>query len=142
MKNLFLTFTLALSVILPLTKSHAQAYVDSNIPIEFVVYNPCCDEDVAISGSMHLVVNNNVEHITVSGITGVGVNSGNQYTSHGVAVQNNIMYNNPIEGSLVFKVNMVNDDGCSFNMKITLHITVNANGEVTATVENVQIHCK
>jgi len=142
MKNLFLILILSLTFLLPATKSFTQAYVEGDIPIEFAVYNPCCEEDVLISGNMHIVVNNNVEHITVDDLTGVGIDSGNEYTGLGVAVQNNIHYNNPVEGGLTFKVNMVNDDGCSFRMKLTLHITVNANGVTTVNVEHAHIQCK
>jgi hypothetical protein len=142
MKNSFLRLSLLLSFLLPVTFSFSQADVEGDYPVEFAVYNPCCEEEILISGIGHFVVNNNVVHVSVADVTGIGLSSGSEYTSHGVIVQNNIKYSSPVEGSLIFNLRMVNADGCSFKMKLTLHLTVNANGDVTANVENVQFHCQ
>ena len=45
------------------------------------------------------------------------------------------------EGTFVFQVQMVGENGCSFRAKITQHITINANGEMTANVEKVEFEC-
>jgi hypothetical protein len=141
MKNLFVKLTLVLALLVSFVNSYAQADVEGDYPVEFSVYNPCCDEEVLISGIGHFVVNNNVVHVTVADIAGTGLSSGSSYTTHGVVVQNNIKYSSPIEGTLIFKVNMVNEDGCSFKMTMTLHLTVNANGDVVSNVENVKFQC-
>ena len=141
MKNQIFNLFFPLSLLLFGYTSNAQAYVEGDIPVEAMLYNPCCDEDIIVSGTMHLVINDNVEHLSVTDISGVGVNSGNEYTSNGVVVQNNVHYSNPVEGTLLFKANMVNDDGCSFKMKVTLHLTVLENGDVVSSVEHVTFHC-
>jgi len=112
-----------------------------DLPVDAVFSNPCCNEDVHVSGTAHLLITDNVMHVTVSGITGVGLTSGLAYDGRGVAVDTNIFYSNPFEGTRHFDLNLTNANGCGFKLTGILHITTNANGDVTAEVENVQASC-
>jgi hypothetical protein len=120
----------------------SQAFVVWNIPVDNVVYNECGDEDVHVTGSMHLVINKNVQHLSVADVDAVGLSTGYDYASRGVIVENNIMYANPNEGTLSFRANFVSEDGSSFSLKFTFHLTVNANGEITASLEHIQSKCR
>jgi len=112
-----------------------------NVPIDAVFSNPCCNDDVHVIGIAHILITANVIHITVSDIAGVGVDSGSTYDGRGASVETNIFYSNQYEGTLSFGLNLTNENGCGFRMKLLLHTTVNANGDVTAQVENVQVSC-
>ena len=112
-----------------------------DIPIDAVFYNPCCDEDVHVSGTAHILVTKNIIHIEVSRMTGTGLESGYSYAGRGTSVETNVFYSSQFDGTLSFHVNLTNSDGCSFRMKLLLHVTANANGDVTAEVENVRVFC-
>ena len=36
---------------------------------------------------------------------------------------------------------MRNDDGCGFRLKATLHTTMNANGDIIASIEKITTDC-
>ncbi|HEX7845545.1 MAG TPA: hypothetical protein VF476_07045 [Chitinophagaceae bacterium] len=112
-----------------------------DIPIEAVFFNECCDEEVYLTGNAHFVITKNIIHITVSGITGTGLSTGYSYVTTGSLVQTNIFYSNQFEGTLTFKLNMQNTEGCSFRLKALFHSNMNANGELVVSFENFQTKC-
>ena len=112
-----------------------------DIPIDAVFYNPCCDEEVHVFGTAHILITKNVIHIGVSDVTGVGLESGYSYTGRGTSVETNVFYSSQFDGTLSFHQNLTNSNGCSFKVKLLLHVTSNANGDVTAEVENVRAFC-
>ena len=112
-----------------------------DVPIDAVFYNPCCDEEVHVSGTAHILVTKNVIHIGVSDMTGTGLASGYSYTGRGTSVETNVFYSSQFDGTLSYHLNLTNNDGCSFKIKLLLHVTSNANGDVTAEVENVRVFC-
>jgi len=113
-----------------------------NVPIDAVFANPCCNEDVHVFGTAHVLVTDNVIHLTVSDVTGVGLTSGFTYDGRGASTESNIFYSNPSEGTFHINLNLTNANGCAFKLALLLHITVNANGDVTAEVENVRVSCR
>jgi hypothetical protein len=129
----------------PLTSSNAllKAEQITDLPINVVFYNECCDEYVSLSGTAHLVLRDNGRHFNVTDITGVGLSSGESYTGHNTAVHNE--HGNEGNGaaneSLVLQVHVTNENGCSFTLKIHLKITVNANGETTAEIGSIETKC-
>jgi hypothetical protein len=110
-------------------------------PIDAVFYNPCCDEEVHITGTALVVINVNIIHLVVSDLTGTGLSSGLSFSGRGPSVQTNVFYANQYEGILTFKLNMVNADGCSFRLKATFQMEVNANGEVTVAFQKFDVTC-
>ena len=113
-----------------------------NLPLEDIFYNECCDEGVYMTATAIIVINPNVLHVTVRDVTGVGLSTNEQYESIGAQFQTNVFYNSNEEGTFLFRVKMRNDNGCSFNLKGTFHVTVNANGDVTSQFINVETQCK
>ena len=112
-----------------------------DVPIDAVFFNPCCDEAVHVFGTAHILITKNVIHIGVSDVTGTGLESGYSYTGRGTSVETNVHYSSQFDGTLSFHQNLTNGDGCSFKLKLLLHVTSNANGDVTAEVENVRVSC-
>jgi hypothetical protein len=126
-------------------------------PVDIVQFVPCADggagEFVHLSGNLHdlfhLMTNGNrfvlKVHTQPQGIRGVGLSTGDRYRGTGVTQET-------VSGSLVngqFSDTFVNNfriigqgPGNNFLVHENLHVTVNANGEVTAIVENVSISCK
>lgn len=125
----------------PLTPPEGLIEHVFDLPLDMTFYNPCCDEEVYMTGTGHLVINKNTHHVNVSGITGVGLSSGYTYTSLGTQVLNNVMYSSPVEGTLTLRINMRNEDGCSFKVIMTFHITVNAHGEEVVGFQTIETQC-
>ena len=127
----------------PMSSGNEQKVIENSkdVPVEDVFYNECCGEDMFASGAAHVIISDNIIHVTVKDITGVGLSTGYDYTGVGSSVNNIPFYNNHYDGQLTFHLNMENANDCSFMLNITLHITVNPNGDVTAEVENITTHC-
>lgn len=111
-----------------------------NVPVDAVFFNDCCGEDVHVFGSAHLLITENIMHVEVSDMTGIGLSSNLTYTGQGPSVETNVFYSSQVIGILTFMLNM-NASGCSFRLKATLRIQVNANGDITAVVEKMETTC-
>jgi hypothetical protein len=105
-------------------------------------YNPCCDELVSFCLSYNIVTTKNGSNLSVHG-SGTGSN-GNEYVVSG---KNNQKVNIAEDGSGTYGftqsenwVSKGNPD-CHFTFHYTIRYSVDAMGNVTATVENVRITC-
>jgi len=110
-------------------------------------------EPVALSGDMHIVVtstsdNSGGYHMTTSSntesVTGTGLISGLKYSSS-TSDEDEWHAGTPYPQTHTMTHNYVlNSQGGTANtvMKITFHVTVNANGIPTATVDNVKSGCQ
>ncbi|HYV90529.1 MAG TPA: hypothetical protein VE978_02055 [Chitinophagales bacterium] len=112
-----------------------------DVPVEDVFFNECCGEEVHVTGTAHFLMTDNIIHIVVKDISGDGLSTGYNYTGIGSSVNNIPFYNNQYDGQLTFNLNMSNENGCSFMLHVTLHITLNANNEVTAELERIETTC-
>ncbi len=111
----------------------------ADLPFEQDVYNSCCNEWVHISTTVHLVWNAaDGFHGNFHNTIGWGA-SGDVY--HGGSAQNITIVDNPVEGNLSESLVMTSASGCKFRMKLTLHITLNANGDFTAEHFFVTMEC-
>ncbi len=115
------------------------------LPVFGEFYNECCDEVVLVTGTAHVVFrgelfDGNHLHLDMKNAVGTGSNGGT-YTQRGATTQNAEVKDNG-SGTLTFQVKMVNDDGCSFSIRMVQKITMNANGEMTAEVMKYDITCE
>lgn len=130
--------------------------VNVSVPIALGVFVPCAadgaGELVLMSGNLHslnhVTVNDNgvtvVTHNQPQGVSGVGQTTGDSYQGTGVTRET-------FGGSFVngqFSTTFVNNfriigQGPNNNsmMHATMHFTVNANGDLTATVDNATATC-
>lgn len=113
-----------------------------DIPIDGVFFNECCGEEVQVTGTARFLISDNVIHVVVQDINGIGLSSGLAYTSRGASTETNVFYSHPDEGTFNFRLNMAGENGCSFTVRITNHLTTNANGEVTAAIERAETQCR
>jgi uncharacterized protein (DUF2345 family) len=106
------------------------------------MYNSCCDETIEITGNAHIVLDPDGSHFHLNfyNIIGAGSN-GNTY--HGGASESshdnsgNGAENNSFTESFV----MTSSNGCQFHVKITEHVTFNADGTGTAVVDSFDSEC-
>jgi len=118
---------------------------------------PCANggagEPVALSGDLHILFTftingNNVSlksHFQPQGVTGVGLTTGDKYQATGVTQDHfkASLQNGQFEMTFVNNFRIIGQGpGNNFLVHITTHLTGNANGVVTASVDNFSLDCK
>jgi hypothetical protein len=75
--------------------------------------------------------------------SGTGGTTGANHSGHGVLNANlNANSGGAAEGTLVLNLGLIGQGKVpNFKLKVTLHATVNANGDLTATVINIEPNC-
>jgi len=124
-------------------------------PVDEIIFVPCANngagENVELTGNVHILIHttlngnnfNTKYHVQLQGISGVGLTTGIRYHGSGVTQQQ-------IKGSLKNETYTETDinnfkivgHGVNYRIHVNTHITVNANGETTATVNNFTSDCK
>jgi hypothetical protein len=154
---LVLTVTLAI----PLQQQQAYAAAKEStrveqIPIDETVFVSCAadgsGEEVHLTGEIHTVirfVTNSTTggihikfHANDQGISGIGLTTGDRYHRTGAT---NSEHNAKVgeEITVVDSFNIIGQgNGNNFLAHVTIHMTVNANGDVTAEVVKFSIECK
>lgn len=153
-----LTMALSLVGVVFTAAAFAEATVvttNVQIPYQVSVFVPCAvdgaGEIVDLSGTLHVVFDTTLNnsggfhtkaHFQPQGVTGIGRTSGDKYQATGVTQQN---FNGNVGTQFTFVNNfriIGQGPGNNFLVHQLVHITVNANGEVTAFVDNSSIECK
>ena len=155
-----LALALALALIASLGVSPAMARAETfkdnvRVPFELFVFVPCAaggaGEVVSLSGPLHILFVTTIDskggfhaksHFQPQGVSGYGETTGARYQATGVTQDH-------FNGKVGFTSTFVNNfkiigQGPNNNFLIheTFHVTVNANGEVTAEVVNVKVKCQ
>jgi len=133
----------------------ASAAVVTNVqaPLNITVVSPCNGDVIAVTGSIHLLASSTSDgsggfHITfmdnVSQVTGVGSVSGATY--HGVGgdwFSANARPPFPVELTATDVFGLISTGSApNFVVTDTLHITLNADGTLTANVARLSITCR
>lgn len=124
------------------------------MPINIGVFIPCAaggaGEVVVLSGNLHVLLQTTINdnsfhakaHVQPQGISGTGSVTGDTY--HGTGVTQS-QFNGTVGEEFTFINNFrIIGQGRGNNLLIheTFHVTVNANGEITAEVDNFRSECK
>lgn len=148
----------ATRALLPNGPSLAATTTTTNefIPVAIGVFIPCANggagENVVLTGELHIL-----SHVTISnsgnvslkihfqpqGISGDGQVTGDKYQGTGVT-QEHVNINNPLPfvDTFVNNFRMIGQGpGNNFSVHQNVHVTVNANGDVTSTVNNNNVSC-
>ncbi len=127
--------------------------VNLSVPTAFEVVAPCGGESVALSGDLHILIHQTVNgnnvvlktHVQPQGISGVGLVSGDSYHSTGVTQETvaGSFKNGRFVDTFVNNFRIIGQ-GTGNNLLVheTFHLTVNANGDVTALVDNFSAECR
>jgi hypothetical protein len=129
----------------PLMASATEAN-SRTMPLHFIRSNECTGEDVEISGTIHLVSKTQgdggiVGHFNYQHVRGVGLTSGTEYRVSAV----DLVHLSPPFPSSVHSVRSFRmiAPGSDANLLVDalMHITVNANGEVRASIDELSSRC-
>jgi hypothetical protein len=135
----------------------AAVTTNESVPFNLTVFVPCANggagESVVLSGSLHVLATatingNNVSsstHTQPQGVSGLGLTTGDKYRATGVTRYDTNFDNVdfPIVTTYVNNFRIIGQGpGNNFTVHQTIHMTINANGDVTADVDNYKIDCK
>ena len=143
--------------LLSLMVQPAQAAVTTNIevPVNIPVFIPCAaggaGELVVLSGDLHVLLRFAVDqkggiyaasHFQPQGISGIGQTTGDKYQGTGVT-QFEFNAKRGVEETFINNFRIIGQ-GSGNNLLVheTFHITINANGSVTAFLDNFSIDCR
>lgn len=126
-------------------------------PVDILAFVPCADggagEFVELSGNLHdlfhLMINGNrfvlKVHTQPQRIRGVGLSTGDKYQGTGVTQETfgGSLVNGQFSDTFVNNFRIIGQGpGNNFLVHQNLHVTFNANGGVTAIVDNASVSCK
>jgi hypothetical protein len=137
----------------------AYSAVDTNMsfPVAISVFIPCAvggaGEVVTLTGNLHVLISTtvNANHISVDmhfqpqGISGTGSVSGDKYQGTGIT---RFSFEADVAGFPFIETSVNNfkiigqGPGNNFLLHENVHLTVNANGAVTTTIDNSSASCK
>jgi hypothetical protein len=127
---------------------------NETVPVEAFVGNPCAaPEPIDISGDMRLVIHTTTSdngnfhfaaHLNYQGVSGTGRTSATQYraTDAGTSTFNGSGNSsaNEFTNEFTFQLTSAGSED-NFRVKGLIHITVNANGETTSEVIDLEAYC-
>jgi hypothetical protein len=140
----------------PLATAQVQAAESSNtsFPIAFSVFVPCANggagEVVALSGELHDMFNVSFDsdgmrvdvHDNPQGVSGRGLTTGEKYQATGVT-RFKLSSAGSIDITYVDNFRIIGQGpGNNFSFHDNLHLSINANGDVTAFHDNFRADCK
>ena len=126
------------------------------VPFAQLVFVPCANggagEFVLISGNLHIVSHTTINgnnfstksHFQPQGAGGVGQTTGDTYNAVGVTQQQTggSFQNGQFEQTFINNFRIIGQGpGNNYQVHQNVHITVNANGTVTALVDNTSVEC-
>ncbi len=129
-----------------------STHLDATVPFSSVL-SSSCGEDVALTGMLHISMST-VEtpsgnerfavHSQVSGISGIGMTTGDDY--HGSSTSSFVSHDNGGSSNELTSIENMRLIGRgrkrNFKVHILFHITVNANGDITAFHSEATTTCK
>jgi hypothetical protein len=137
--------------------AHAEVVENVQVPILLSGFVPCANggagEIVDFTGTLHIVVSftingNNVSgksHFQPQGLKGIGQVTGDQYNAVGVTQDSfrGSLQNDQFNETFVNNFRLIGrGPGNNFSVHENAHITINANGVVTAFIDNFGTDCK
>lgn len=126
---------------------------NETVPVNSGLFNPCNGDQVTFSGTAHIVNTMTTDasggthlktHINYQNVTGTGVPSGITYNVRTISNEVTNDADGPQSNATVISIVKLNAQGPALNfyLRVVFHITVNANGQTTSTVQETSIECR
>src|SRR2546427_382880 len=149
LRGSFLTFlTVATMIVSPLAYAATTSTV---MPFPTpTITNPCNGEDVNVSGNVHVTIGVTIDgnggshlriHINNQDVSGIGVDTGSRYQIPTTSASS-AYFGSATTMTLTVNPRVVAQGSTpNFNMRELIHVTVNANGVTTASIDNPSMDC-
>ncbi len=144
--SVLIGFTLTLALCVPAASASALSGTSNQMLIDFIRSADCTGELVEISGTIHLINQTQADgsvigHFNYQNVTGVGLTSGITYQTTAV---DHMRLSAPFPSSItsVQSFQLIGR-GSESNLLVQMlyHITVNENGEVTVSIDDLNMQC-
>jgi hypothetical protein len=127
-----------------------------SFPVDIAVFIECADggagEGVIVSGNLHSMFHSTsnanrfttVIHNQPQGVSGTGLTTGDKYQGTGATLETitGSLVNGQFSNTFVNNFRMIGQGpDNNFTVHQTFHVTFNANGELTASVDNFTADC-
>ena len=133
--------------------AQAAVQVNTTVPFDISLPIPCNGDTVDASGPVHIVsaltINGNnfsmVSHANAAGISGTSETTGAKYRGTGVTTDNfgGSFTNGQFRETIVNRFDFIGQGSApSFTDDETFHMTVNANGTITASFDKATVSCR
>jgi hypothetical protein len=128
--------------------------VNESVPFALIAFVPCANdgagEAVLVEGTLHVLITETVNdnhvsfkaHFQPQGATGTGLTTGDTYRATGLT-QEHISIGPSLTDTFINNFRIIGP-GPDNNLLVhqTIHLTINANGEVTSMVVNTSVECR
>jgi hypothetical protein len=126
---------------------------NETVPFTSGLFNPCNGDQVTFSGTLHVTNTMTTDtnggthlktHINYQNVTGTGTPSGITYNVRTVSNEVSNDADGPQSNATVISTVKLTAQGpaLDFYLRTVIHVTVNANGETTSTVQETFIECR
>jgi hypothetical protein len=124
------------------------------VPVVETIFNPCTGEQLDVSGNIHflvsMTVNSNTSFFTLTvnndEVVATGETTGNTYRDQGVGTfsESSSNFGFPVEFTAENNSELIGTKSTAGRalLEETLHVTINANGTMTAFVDNFSLKCQ
>ena len=124
----------------------ALSAASTDMPLHFLRSADCTGEEVEINGTLHLLNKTQadgsvISHFNYQDVSAVGLTSGNTYRASAV---DHLRLAAPFPSSIssVRNFHLISQGSNSdLLVQVLYHITVQTNGEVTASIDELQMQC-
>lgn len=129
----------------------AEVTLHLQVPFNTLLTDPCLGELVELSGTIHVLASATetgnglrlMSHSNPQGVSGTGLTSGAGYRAVGVTTTTTFQAPDSLDLMFV-NVFAIIGKGPASNSTLhqNVHVTMNALGEITASVDNIHVSCR
>lgn len=131
--------------------ARAEVLLNQSIDSTYIADNPCVGEPIALSGSAHVLATLTVDqsggqhyhvHVNYQDVRAIGLITGTTYVATGAENGAINVTSGAANATVAGQARFIAPGGHNdFYVHLTLHMTINANGDVTVFFDDLRFGC-